>query len=92
MFIPSSKPKNKTSDENQQPSNCRDLNNLGHTLSGFFLVNKNKPATNTVKLHAIYCDFTRPMFTSSGNNKLYIVKILFKIDNPYSIRTKNRIT
>jgi len=37
------------------PSNCNDLNKIGHTLNGLFLVKEN--STTNSKISVIFCDF-----------------------------------
>lgn len=56
------------------PSNCNDLNELGHTLNGIYLVakgsNDNNKLDNSkpVTVNAIFCDFSddeRPSYPSN---------------------------
>ena len=40
------------------PSSCKDLNQLGHTLNGIYLVKTNRPAsTNSTITNAVFCYF-----------------------------------
>ncbi len=66
------------------PSNCNDLNNMGHTLNGIYLVKDAKTRVNgNVKsdmLNAVFCNFQQPSSTtesSSGNIPLYSIIILY---------------
>lgn len=45
------------------PTSCQDLNLLGHTLSGFYSVQGNKPTVT--KLQTIYCNF-QPSTNKTG--------------------------
>ncbi len=40
------------------PSNCKDLQLLGHKLSGFYSVKASQPKIKGNKIETVYCDFT----------------------------------
>ena len=42
-----------------KPNSCYDLNQLGHTLSGFYMVQGRGNSVGS-KIYTIYCDFTSP--------------------------------
>ena len=61
------------------PSDCQDLNNLGYTLNGLFLV-KNKQAANSNRLEVVSCDFQADVSSSSslsGETKNYFMTNFF---------------
>ncbi len=40
------------------PSSCKDLNQLGHTLNGIYLIKTNSTGSaNSKVINAIFCDF-----------------------------------
>jgi len=39
------------------PTSCKDLQQLGHSFNGFYLVRKSKPNSSGAKIETVYCDF-----------------------------------
>lgn len=55
------------------PSSCRELNNLGHTLSGFYLVKDDNEINFTNKTRTVFCDFEHSGSPLSSNKLKYFV-------------------
>ena len=58
---------------NRQPTNCKELHLLGHTLDGFYLVKGS--SKNVKKIQAVYCNFKE----SDGINFLPFIYFLCKV-------------
>ncbi len=65
------------------PSNCVDLNGIGYTLNGFYLVKSKKAVDNSAKLQSVFCDFKNSLESSitkrgnelkSVNSKIFLTK------------------
>jgi len=55
---------------NNPPSSCKDINTIGHTLNGIYLV---KDLNKASKIKALYCDFqSRAHIPSSSTSKNFI--------------------
>lgn len=55
-------------DLHKMPSSCSDLNLIGHTLNGFYLVQESNKGVNKSganKMQTVYCDFQPPVSSSS---------------------------
>ena len=39
------------------PTSCKDLQQLGHSLNGLYLVNKSLPTTQRTKSETVFCNF-----------------------------------
>lgn len=63
LYITNNRRANATLVRKPLPSNCADLNDIGHTLNAFYIVRDN--ATNSSKLQTIYCDF-QSLTSSNG--------------------------
>ncbi len=59
------------------PSSCKDLNEMGHTLNGIYVVAKNRSSildrSDILPLRAVFCDFQmldveNPYLSPPGNN------------------------
>ncbi len=68
------------------PTSCKDLNQLGHTLNGIYLIktNRSKSATKSKIINAVFCDFQpnsgaqKPSSSSPSCN--YLLSRNFKDD------------
>ncbi len=63
---------NEESMKNGMPTSCKDLNELGYTLKGFFLV-KNP---NISAIETIFCDFKE-----TPNSGVYCIAMSFDLPN-----------
>ena len=70
-MIPRFRPIQNESTEVGVPSNCNELNTLGHTVNGIYLVKsessnkKNTAIKLNSRIEAVYCDFNSPKTNSS---------------------------
>ena len=64
----------------KKPSSCEDLKLIGHSLSGFYLIQATGEYNNTLtnKIMTVYCDFTVKKLQTALNLKGEIVINLFK--------------
>ncbi len=71
------KPKN-SPEEEHFPYNCQDLNDLGHTVNGFYLVKNDKLATiSSENFQTKFCDFKNSPSSAPGyqSKRLYLYYI-----------------
>lgn len=70
-LVPPCRPIQNESKEIVLPSNCEELNGLGHTVNGIYLLKsessskKNTSFKQNSRIEAVYCDFN-PSYTKSS--------------------------
>ncbi len=67
---------------NRQPTNCKELQYIGHTLDGFYLVKGNEANAN--KIQVVYCNFQE----ENGRMPLFSIqpiKFFIKLNGDYNI-------
>jgi len=53
------------------PTSCEELNNLGYTLNGYYLI-KGKGKLNANRIQVVYCQFLQPPGTNKQSNIKFI--------------------
>lgn len=48
------------------PASCKDLQVLGHKLSGFYSIKKSQPKQGIAKIETVFCDFQSALY-AKGN-------------------------
>jgi len=78
------------------PTSCKDLQQIGYSLNGLYLIKKSLPNNGGAKIQTVFCEFQLPT-SSNGTFKIELIIMKIKIFFPYvspqkinTVSTRNR--